>query len=134
ICKTWPVGIDTELWKPNNLDEKKYDFLVYHKIRWNIEAVENKIFYPIINILEQRNISYKIIYYGKYKETEYKKLVRECRSMIFLCDHETQGIACNEALSSGLPVLAWDEGIIRAPYNIQLGAGHIPCTSVPFFD
>jgi len=134
ICTTWPVGIDTEEWKPDSSIDKKNEFLIYHKIRWDIEAVEKKIFYPILNILDQRGIQYKVLRYGQYRESEYKSLLKESRNLLFICEHETQGIACNEALSCDIPVLAWDEGILRDPYYIRLGSGHIPCTSVPFFD
>ena len=30
--------------------------------------------------------------------------------MIFLCEHETQGIAYQQALSRNVPILAWDRG------------------------
>jgi hypothetical protein len=133
ICTTWPVGIDTHKWKKTS-KQKTTDILIYNKIRWNIDTQEKEILHPILRRLKSENISYKYIRYGKYKEPEYQEALDTCRAMIFLCEHETQGIACNEALSSGLPVFSWDENIIRDPYYIQLKSNHIPCTSVPFFD
>lgn len=132
ICTTWPVGIDTEKWKPT-LNNKTTDILVYNKIRWNIPIKEEELLHPILQRLKKEKISYEYIRYGNYKEEDYKTAVDKCRAMIFLCEHETQGIACNEALASGLPVFAWDENIIRDPYYIKLKSDHIPCTSVPFF-
>lgn len=133
ICTTWPAGIDTEKWKPTK-HNKTTDILVYNKIRWNIPAKEKELLHPILHKLNNDNISYEYIRYGDYKEDDYKIAVDKCRAMIFICEHETQGIACNEALASGLPVLAWDEHIIRDPYYIKLKSDHIPCTSVPFFN
>jgi hypothetical protein len=133
ICTTWPVGIDTNTWKPT-LEAKPVDLLIYNKIRWNIEEKEKELLHPILERLNKENISYKYIRYGKYKERVYKEALDTCKAMIFLCEHETQGIACNEAMSSGLPVFAWDEHVIRDPYYISLKSDHIPCTSVPFFN
>jgi len=133
ICTTWHVGIDTKEWVKNK-DKKNTEILIYNKIRWNIEEKEQELLHPIILRLQKENISYKYIRYGKYKESEYKEALSDCKAMIFLCEHETQGIACNEALSSGVPVFAWDEHIIRDPYYIKLKSNHIPCTSVPFFN
>src|SRR5216683_2141799 len=54
--------------------------------------------------------------------------------MIFLCEHETQGLAYQEALSSGVPVLAWDRGgDWRDPsYFPRVRFG--PVSSVPYWD
>jgi glycosyltransferase involved in cell wall biosynthesis len=30
--------------------------------------------------------------------------------MVFLCEHETQGFAYQQALSCGVPIIAWDRG------------------------
>jgi glycosyltransferase involved in cell wall biosynthesis len=54
--------------------------------------------------------------------------------MLFLCEHESQGIAYLECLSSGLPVLAWDQGWYLDPKALALGQDPIPASSVPFFD
>jgi hypothetical protein len=55
--------------------------------------------------------------------------------MIFVCEHETQGIAYQQALAAGVPVLAWDRGgewrdPSYYPHRVVFG----PVTSVPYFD
>ena len=55
--------------------------------------------------------------------------------MIFLCEHETQGIAYQQALSSGVPILAWDRGgFWRDPAYFPHKVVFEPVTSVPFWD
>jgi len=45
--------------------------------------------------------------YGSYEESDYRRALSRCRAMIFLCQHESQGIAYQEPLASGVPVFAW---------------------------
>jgi glycosyltransferase involved in cell wall biosynthesis len=54
--------------------------------------------------------------------------------MIFLSAHESQGIAAQEAMASGVPLLAWDPGFLEDPDRFQWGQTVIPATSVPYFD
>ena len=53
--------------------------------------------------------------------------------MIYLCEHETQGCAYQEALASNVPVLAWDPGFWRDPLAEKFEDGPVPATSVPYF-
>jgi glycosyltransferase involved in cell wall biosynthesis len=54
--------------------------------------------------------------------------------MLFLCEHETQGLAYQQALSCDVPVLAWDPGAWLDPWRYRYGEGYVPATSVPYFD
>src|SRR6202035_5243744 len=54
--------------------------------------------------------------------------------MLFLCEHESQGLAYQECLASGVPVLAWDQGMWLVPDRFAWGDPQIPATSVPCFD
>jgi hypothetical protein len=54
--------------------------------------------------------------------------------MIFLCEHETQGMAYQEAMASNVPILAWDPGIWVDPQAQKYDTNPIPACSVPFFD
>ena len=53
--------------------------------------------------------------------------------MIFLCEHETQGLAYQEAMASGMPILAWDRGFWADPLWKRFHATAPPASSVPFF-
>ena len=65
---------------------------------------------PIREHLEKEGISYAELKYGRYKEGDFQDLLGRAKAMIFLCEHETQGIAYQQALSCNVPILAWDRG------------------------
>ncbi|MBR1132800.1 glycosyltransferase [Bradyrhizobium iriomotense] len=132
----WPVGIDTDLWTPTPADRKSVDVLLYDKVRWNYERYEPELIEPIRRHLEASGRTVEVIRYGHYKEDDYKAALARCRSMIFLCEHESQGIACQQALSSGVPVFAWDRGgpwqdPKYFPHKVRYEGG---VSSVPYFD
>ncbi|KRQ01382.1 glycosyltransferase [Bradyrhizobium yuanmingense] len=106
----WPVGIETDLWVPAPAAQKKIDVLLYDKVRWDYDRYQPELIEPIRKFLEASGRTVETIRYGHYKEEDYKTALARCRSMIFLCEHESQGIACQQALSSGVPVFAWDRG------------------------
>ncbi|MCU0906121.1 MAG: hypothetical protein MUF73_01460 [Rhodobacteraceae bacterium] len=54
--------------------------------------------------------------------------------MVFLCEHETQGLAYQEAMASGLPVFAWDEGVLVDPQERRFAPPGLVVSSVPYFD
>lgn len=133
ICDTWFAGIDTDEWKPKQVD-KQIDVLIYNKIRWDYNETNEELLNPIVKFLTSHNLSYKEIIYGQYNEKEYKDLLNNCKSMIFLCTHESQGFACCEALSMNVPVFAWDQGFCLDPNRFNWNDPIMPATSVPFFD
>ncbi|MBF0155198.1 MAG: glycosyltransferase [Magnetococcales bacterium] len=133
-CALWPAGIDTDSWQPTESRRKDTDFLLYNKIHWCINERRIELLDPIKKILQKQGLSFLEIRYGHYRPVEYRQALARCRAMIFLSESESQGIACQEALSSGVPVLAWDPGECRDPLRFQWGVPHIPASSVPFFD
>jgi hypothetical protein len=133
-CRIWPVGIDTYCWAPGNLRNRKFDFLIYDKIRWRRETLVPGLLDAVKLELARRNLSFMEIRYGHYNEEQYKEALQNSRSMIFLCEHESEGLACLECLASGVPVLAWDQGRCLDPNRFAWGQPDIPATSVPYFD
>lgn len=132
-CILWNAGIETDIWKDTKNEKKSIDVLVYDKIRWDREILIPLILDPIIKVLKKQNLTYCILPYGNITHDEYKKLLNKSRSMIFLCEHETQGMAYQEALSSNLPILAWDPGYWVDPIWKVYADKPIPATSVPYF-
>jgi glycosyltransferase involved in cell wall biosynthesis len=131
----WPVGIDTESWKPNSKIEKTIDFLLYDKVRWEHQKYDAMLIEPIREELRRRGLTYTEIRYGCYEEETFREKLQSCKAMIFLCEHETQGIAYQQALACGVPVLAWDRGGCWQdpafyPHRVRFG----PVTSVPYWD
>lgn len=134
LCHIWPAGVDTLKYKP--IENKKIlnDFILYDKLNFNRETEVNRILEPIQKTLKEKGFTWKTIRYGHYKSEDYQKLLSESRYLLFLSPHESQGLACQEAMASGLPVLAFDEGIVRDPYYIQCGSADLQVSSVPWFN
>lgn len=130
----WPVGIDTDLWKPSTID-KQCDFLIYDKIMWNYKEQSSRLLEPIISILKQKKFTFKYIRYGKYMPHELLQATQTCKAAIFLCEHETQGLAYQQILSTNTPILAWDIDSYWLdpnyyPHKVKYG----PVTSTPYWD
>lgn len=132
-CRTWPVGIDTEAWRPSSAEPTR-DFLIYDKIMWEREIRGPELLAPIEQELERRGLTFTTLRYGGYNEQEYHQALAECRAMIFICEHESQGLAYLEALASGVPILAWDQGKCLDPSRFKWERFDIDASSVPFFD
>lgn len=131
----WPVGIDTCKWVHSSPEEKDIDVLLYDKVRWEHERFEDELIAPVVSHLERRRKSYIKLRYGFYREEEFHDLLARSRMMIFLCEHETQGIAYQQALSCGVPILAWDRsGYWRDPFYYPHKVKFAPVTSVPYWD
>jgi hypothetical protein len=141
----WPAGIDTDRWNPLHTGDKiarrsaakmkTTDFLIYDKVRWDHDQYEVSLLQPIRSELEKRGLSFSEIRYGFYEEKDFYMLLQQCRAMIFLCEHETQGFAYLQALSSGVPILAWDRGgYWQDPEFYPQRVRFEPVTSVPYWD
>jgi glycosyltransferase involved in cell wall biosynthesis len=130
----WPAGIDTDLWSPPAA-ARSSKVLVYNKIRWRQVEYDTDLVHPIIERLRADGREVVHIRYGHYKEEDFCRLLKEVSAMVFLCEHETQGFAYLQALSSGVPILAWDRGGFwqdpsMYPHRVKFS----PVTSVPYFD
>jgi hypothetical protein len=133
-CRIWPVGIDTRSWAPSPGFAKEVDCLIYDKIHWQREIVVPQLLDPIRRELHRRGLSHRELRYGQYNEPAYKAALRSASCMIFLCEHESQGIAYQECLASGVPILAWDQGRWLDPDRFAWGQSEVAATSVPYFD
>ena len=133
-CGIWPVGIDTGAWQPNGSQRKDIDLLIYDKVMWNREVVKPPLTAAIREFAARKKLAVESVTYGDYAGSEYHNLLGRSRAMIFLCEHESQGLAYQECLSSGVPVLAWDQGRCLDPNRFAWGQPDIPATSVPYFD
>lgn len=131
---TWPVGIDTDRWAPS-LATKDIDVLVYVKIRCQPARDNAAVRDPVLETLHDSGLRIATITYGRYRENEFHRLLARSRSMVFLCEHETQGIALQQALSCGIPIFAWDfGGVWQDPDYYPHRVVFEPVTSVPYWD
>lgn len=132
-CVQWYAGMDVDRWLDTKTLTKDNDILLYDKIRWNREVYEPTLVDTIINLIKDRGLSFQHLRYGQYDHNSYQEILRRSRSMIFLCEHETQGLAYQEALASNVPILAWDNGFWLDPRRPDFEPAPVPATSVPFF-
>ena len=130
----WPVGTDSDLWRPNEKG-KKFDFLIYYKIRWEHEKQQTELIEPILKALDDRNLTWHFIKYGNYNQDELIDKVGVSKAVIFLCEHETQGLAYQQILATNTPILAWDRGgFWQDPYYYPHRVQYQPVSSVPYWD
>ena len=132
----WPVGIDTYKWDVNiKSAQLDIDFLIYDKIRWQHDEYEKTFINPIKEKLKALNLSFEVIRYGSYDHAELIEKLGRCKAMLFLCEHETQGLAYQQVLATGTPILAWDRGgFWQDPYYFPHKVKYKPVSSVPYWD
>jgi hypothetical protein len=134
-AEAWPAGIDTERWRPAADSIKTMDVLLYDKVRWDHDRYTRTLIDPIRTFLRKRGHTFSEIRYGSYRERDFQVALTRCRTMIFLCEHETQGIAYQQALSSGVPIFAWDRGgFWQDPAYYPRRVRFAPVSSVPYWD
>jgi glycosyltransferase involved in cell wall biosynthesis len=132
-CRRWFAGVDAEAWPDRSTEPKDLDFLVYDKVLWDRDRQGEALVRPMLDGLGRRGLRYEVVRYGGYDHEVYRSLLGRARALLFLCDHETQGIAYQEAMASGLPVLAWDPGFWADPQWKDCYVTPPPASSVPFF-
>ncbi len=132
-CILWHAGISTDEWKDTKNEKKEIDILIYNKIRWGKESIPSLVLDPIKRYLISKRLKYYELKYGDVTHEEYRELLKKSKAMIFLCEHETQGMAYQEALASNVPLIAWDHGWWSDPVWQAYSEKPIPATSVPMF-
>lgn len=135
--RIWTMGIDEERYAPRSSVPKKYDFLLYDKIRWPEAPTHKGLLQDCKLALEKAGCSYQYIRYGQYprgRESSYHDMLGTSRAMLYLSENETQGFAYNEALSMNVPILAWNIGKWCDPLRFSFGLDEVPATSVPYWD
>jgi lysophospholipase L1-like esterase len=134
FCRPWHAGVDLSSWPSFRAAPKDIDALVYAKFLWGRAHGDRVLLAPLLASLERRGLRAHVLRYGAYEPGEYRALLRRSRAMIYLCEHETQGIACAEAMACDVPVLAWDQGRWLDPVRLRFGDADVPASSVPYFD
>ena len=133
-CRIWFGGIDIDAWPDLSSKPKDIDFLVYDKIRWNREALGASLMQPLLATLEARGQRVHVLRRGAYDVQEYRTLLARSRAVLFVCEHETQGLAYQEAMACNVPILAWNPGEWLDPQRAAWTPDPVPASSVPFFD
>ena len=100
---------------------------------WNRDHSEASLLKPVQDLLQARGFRLATLRYMFYDHATYRRLLERSRAMVFLCEHETQGIAYQEAMASNVPILAWDNGYWLDPLAHRFEKEMVPASSVPFF-
>jgi glycosyltransferase involved in cell wall biosynthesis len=129
----WFAGIDTQRWHDFSAYEKEYDFVVYDKIRWHRDERVPSILNRITKHLDATNKRYKVVRYGHHALSEFVMTLKASKALLFVCEHETQGLAYQEAMAANIPVLAWDEGEMVDPMLKPFMRDGLAVSSVPYF-
>jgi glycosyltransferase involved in cell wall biosynthesis len=129
--KVLPFPVDVERFLPNN-SEKTITCFLYFKGR------EKNIQQYIQQYLQEKNISFVNIEYGKYKEEEYIDILNKVKFGIWVGCHESQGFALEEALSMNVPLLVYNVKTLYDEVNHEGNHTYIDstfnATSVSYWD
>jgi len=100
VLKIWPAGVKDK----GVLRNKNGKCLVYKK------TVPEDLFQNIISELKSRGIEFSVIEYGKFTPDEYTKALSQSSYLVYLTEHESQGLALHEAWMGNVPTLVWNPG------------------------
>jgi hypothetical protein len=127
----WPVGIDTDIYKPIKTNKLEKRVMIYHKRRNTKELIK------IIDVLYKLKLPYWLVDYGQYEENEYKKLLGKTSFIIWHDGSETQGIAMLEAMSCNIPIIVCNAKRLKQSeggYQYPKKFDNFEVTSAPYFD
>ena len=120
-----PVGVysESEIFNFQNqrklIDNYQFDCLIYFKNR------ELKSLNEIISFLKNKNIRYKVLTYGDYKNKQLVKYALKSKFGLILGSTESQGIAINELMATNLPLFVIDKNINNYE-NLKLYGTTVP--------
>lgn len=131
----WPVGVDTVRWNDESTAPRDIDVLIYDKLFWSRERYVRDLIEPLRAELDRRRLRVQVLRYGSYREEELLQLSRRARSMVYFSRHETQGIAAQQMMASGVPLFVWDEGgEWQDPKYVPHRVRFSPVSSMPYWD
>jgi hypothetical protein len=128
------VGIDTGHWRSARDEPKTTDVVIYDKLRWFREERVPAILERAQRGLDAKGLTHRTLRYGAHNLATFTAALKSARALLFLCEHETQGLAYQEALACDVPVLAWDEGIFVDPALSPFAKTKLDVSAVPYFD
>lgn len=130
----WPVGIDTTGFPardPGKLD--RVLFYYKHRDRPGADGAAR-----IEAMLKRSKINYQRINYGEYEQTDYLSALAKSRYVIWYGRQESQGLALQEAMAMGCPLIVIDVKRIgdwdQSGYRFTEEEDALYATSAPFFD
>jgi len=118
------VGVWAAPIKAPDISEKQsIDCLIYYKNR-PIEHLEK-----VKSFLSTKKFTYLELNYGGYSQNDFKDALSKVRFCIIIDNTESQGIAIQEMMAVGKPLLVWDV----KEWDYMGDEYKIPASSVPYW-
>ena len=123
-----PFGVDTEEYINIKPIQERNKVMVYYKYRNPVDLEF------ICEQLNMRNIDFLIFnYMSGYDPSAYLETLRECKYIIWVGAHESQGFALQEALSCDVPLMVWSITNMQHEYRSNVQPDKY-ATTVPYWD
>lgn len=116
LFTTWSCGVDTDYWKPGNLNEsEKRRIVVYQK------NAPEEVYKGVLQALSRLPVEPCILKYGTYGPEQFREALQRSAYAVFLSEFEAQGIAMAEAWSCDIPTFIWrSSATSKVPYSAPL--------------
>jgi hypothetical protein len=122
-----PFGVDTQVYNEVKPICQREQVFIYYKRRRPEELQFIK------NFLDKQGVTYRVFSYTQqYPEQEYLNYLCESKYGIWVGQHESQGFAVQEALSSNVPLFVWSVTSMNQEYGSSYN--DIPATTIPYWD
>lgn len=128
------VPIILDRWPDVSQAPKTNDVVIYDKIHWHRDQLVPRIAGRMQRHLQSLGLSFTTLRYGQHRPDDFRAALKASHAMVFLTHHETQGLAYQEAMASGIPVLVWNEGRLMDPHERAAAPPDLVVTSAPYFD
>jgi glycosyltransferase involved in cell wall biosynthesis len=128
---SWPVGVDLRDFQPSVGWRRPGHVLVYHKHRDPAELV------AVLEAIRSAGLTCDVLRYGHYDETGFKAALAVASFVVWHGRHESQGLALEETLASGVPILLCDVTSLSQstdPYGFPADWYDFPVTAAPYWD
>lgn len=132
----WPVGIEID----NYLTIKASRKLNTRKVLVYFKGRTQNTYNSVLQTLASLGLEISVIICGNYNEDEYRKALLENSFCVWVGIPETQGIAMQEAMAAGMPIIVLDS---KSPFEDSVGkslkyypqsVSSIESTSATYFD
>lgn len=102
--KVWAAGVDYEYWSPSpGLDGHiRGDSRILVYVKQTTAPVE-----LVLSTLRDLDLPFDVIKYGRYRPSQFRRLLREANLMVYLGGSESQGLALHEAWATDTPTLVY---------------------------
>jgi hypothetical protein len=96
----WYSGIDTIFWEKKKTNSRLHRVLIYVKNQKDLENL-----FLAKSYLEHRQISYEVVRYGSYSQSQLKTVLSRVSAAIWIGGTESQGLALLECWAMDVPTL-----------------------------